>query len=49
MARLSTAFAAVCLLALLCAPVVSAASSRRTLTQTATTAHSKGKRKGKGQ
>jgi hypothetical protein len=46
MARLS--LVAVCLLALVCAPVVSAASSRRSLSQTATTARSKSKSKGKG-
>jgi len=46
MARLSSALVAVCLVALVCTPVVSAASSRRSLSQI--TAHSKTKSKGKG-
>lgn len=47
MARFTSALAAVCLLALLCAPAVSAASSRRGLSQskTSSTAHSKNKGK----
>jgi hypothetical protein len=49
MARFSSALVAVCLLAVVCAPVASAASSRRSLSQkTASTAHSKSKGKGKG-